>query len=233
MGTEGTDSKGKLWSIAAIVGVVAFVLLKTLVDYTFWPALLLAILIGVLVAILLWIGYFRDADEGAAALTGSVSTNTATPTAAAASTPDATVVSDAQASAAKKPVSKPKSGGKAKPESKTAAKPKASTKPAAGKKTAAAKKPATKAKSATKAVAKDGQPPLLKKARAGGADDLKVIKGVGPGLEKSLNELGFYHYDQISAWRKKEIEWVDERLKFKGRIVRDEWVKQCKSLAKG
>ena len=59
------------------------------------------------------------------------------------------------------------------------------------------------------------------------------MKGVGPGLEKTLNELGFYHFDQISGWRKKEIEWVDSRLKFKGRIERDEWTKQAKVLAKG
>jgi len=52
-------------------------------------------------------------------------------------------------------------------------------------------------------------------------------------VEKVLNELGFYHFDQVAAWRKKEIEWVDSRLKFKGRIERDEWVKQAKVLAKG
>ncbi|MGR3661215.1 MAG: NADH:quinone oxidoreductase, partial [Paracoccaceae bacterium] len=83
-----------------------------------------------------------------------------------------------------------------------------------------------------KPVAKNGKPPVIRKARADGADDLKVIKGVGPALEKTLNDLGFYHYDQIAGWRKKEIEWVDERLRFKGRIERDGWIKQCKSLAK-
>ena len=56
---------------------------------------------------------------------------------------------------------------------------------------------------------------------------------MGPGLEKVLNELGFYHFDQVASWRKKEVEWVDSRLKFKGRIERDEWIKQAKVLAKG
>ena len=60
-----------------------------------------------------------------------------------------------------------------------------------------------------------------------------MLKGVGPGLEKTLNELGFYHFDQIAGWRKQEVEWVDSRLKFKGRIERDEWIKQAKTLAKG
>lgn len=97
--------------------------------------------------------------------------------------------------------------------------------------------PKAKAPAATKAkapVAKDGKPETLSGPRKGqSADDLKLLKGVGPGLEKTLNELGFYHFDQIAGWRKKEIEWVDSRLKFKGRIERDEWVKQAKVLAKG
>ncbi len=77
------------------------------------------------------------------------------------------------------------------------------------------------------------QPEVLKAARAGGADDLKQLKGVGPKLEATLNELGFWHFDQIAAWGAAEIEWVDVRLKFKGRITRDNWVDQAKALAAG
>ncbi|MEP3786615.1 hypothetical protein [Ascidiaceihabitans sp.] len=107
---------------------------------------------------------------------------------------------------------------------------KAPTKKTAAEKPASAAKPAA-AKRAP--VAADGKPETLTAARGGAADDLKQIKGVGPGLEKTLNELGFYHFDQVAGWRKKEIEWVDSRLKFKGRIERDEWTKQAKVLAKG
>ena len=83
-------------------------------------------------------------------------------------------------------------------------------------------------------MAADGKPELLKKARAGGPDDLKFIKGVGPKMEKLLHKLGVYHFDQVASWRKKEVEWVDENLEgFKGRVSRDEWVKQAKILAKG
>ena len=82
-------------------------------------------------------------------------------------------------------------------------------------------------------MAADGKPETLKKARAGGPDDLKLISGVGPKLEGTLHELGFYHFDQVAAWRKKEVEWVDTRLKFKGRIERDGWIAQAKILAKG
>ncbi len=75
--------------------------------------------------------------------------------------------------------------------------------------------------------------PKLYDAAPDKTDDLKVISGVGPALEKKLNELGVYKYDQIAAWKKADIEWVDGQLKFRGRIERDDWVKQAKKLAKG
>lgn len=64
-------------------------------------------------------------------------------------------------------------------------------------------------------------------------DDLKAISGVGPALEKKLNELGVYTYEQVASWSNADIEWVDERLQFRGRIERDDWVEQAKKLAKG
>ena len=78
------------------------------------------------------------------------------------------------------------------------------------------------------------RPQGLDAAREGGADDLKVIKGVGPKLEELLHSMGYYHYDQIAAWTEKEVAWVDENLEgFKGRVTRDEWVAQARDLAKG
>ncbi|APE45345.1 hypothetical protein BOO69_06605 [Sulfitobacter alexandrii] len=82
-------------------------------------------------------------------------------------------------------------------------------------------------------VAADGKPELLDAPRPEGADDLKLISGVGPKLEQTLNELGIWHFSQVAGWRKKEIAWVDERLRFKGRIERDDWMSQAKILAKG
>ncbi|TYR35181.1 NADH-quinone oxidoreductase subunit E [Mesorhizobium microcysteis] len=64
-------------------------------------------------------------------------------------------------------------------------------------------------------------------------DDLKLISGVGPKLEGVLNGLGIYTYAQVASWKKAERDWVDGYLKFKGRIERDDWVKQAKALAKG
>lgn len=75
-----------------------------------------------------------------------------------------------------------------------------------------------------------GSEPNLLKAPLGDADDLKVLKGVGPKLEKTLNDLGVYHFSQIADWGPDEIAWVDQRLRFKGRIQREGWIEQAKTL---
>ena len=120
---------------------------------------------------------------------------------------------------------------------KTAAAKPAAKKPAAASMTKPAAKAAAKAP-AKSAAAPEGsvgevQPEILKKPRAGGADDLKRISGVGPKLEGVLNDLGFWHFDQIAAWTPEQVAWVDSRLKFKGRIERDGWIAQAAEFAKG
>jgi len=96
----------------------------------------------------------------------------------------------------------------------------------------AKKKPAKKpAKKLAEASATASEPAVLKAPRESGADDLKRLKGVGPKLEAVLNDLGFYHFDQIAALTPAQIEWVDDRLQFKGRIARDGWTEQARKLA--
>lgn len=65
----------------------------------------------------------------------------------------------------------------------------------------------------------------------GEADDLKKISGVGPKLEERLNALGIYHFSQIAAFTAEQISMVDEKLNFKGRIERDDWISQAKELS--
>ena len=77
------------------------------------------------------------------------------------------------------------------------------------------------------------QPVGLTEAREGGADDLKRISGVGPKIEGILHSLGYFHFDQIAAWTPANVAWVDERLRFKGRIGREDWIAQAKKLAAG
>ena len=76
----------------------------------------------------------------------------------------------------------------------------------------------------------DRPPSVSKPAKP---DDLKLISGVGPALEKKLNALGVYTYAQIAKWTKAEREWVDDHLNFRGRIERDDWVRQAQALAEG
>jgi len=68
---------------------------------------------------------------------------------------------------------------------------------------------------------------------AGQADDLKMISGIGPKLEMVLYSLGIYHFDQIAAWSPDDVEWVDDFLRFKGRINRENWIAQADALARG
>ncbi|SLN33996.1 NADH-quinone oxidoreductase chain 2 [Roseovarius litorisediminis] len=95
---------------------------------------------------------------------------------------------------------------------------------------------ATPAKAASKAAVTGAgkKPRVMKAPRKSGADNLKMIKGVGPKLEIMLNDLGFFHFDQISKWTENEVAWVDQNLEgFKGRVSRDNWVEQAKLLAEG
>jgi large subunit ribosomal protein L21 len=66
----------------------------------------------------------------------------------------------------------------------------------------------------------------------GKADDLKKISGVGKVLEGKLNDAGIYHFWQVAALKKAQIEELETEMSFPGRITRDEWVKQAKEFAK-
>jgi predicted flap endonuclease-1-like 5' DNA nuclease len=71
-------------------------------------------------------------------------------------------------------------------------------------------------------------------AAVGEPDDLKLIKGIGPKLEKLCNSLGVTRFDQIAKWTSADIAEVDPHLdNFTGRIQRDDWVGQAKILASG
>lgn len=62
-------------------------------------------------------------------------------------------------------------------------------------------------------------------------DDLQQIKGVGPAIEKTLNEMGIYRYTQIADMSEYDIDRVAKRLKgFRTRIYREDWIGQARSL---
>ncbi len=69
-------------------------------------------------------------------------------------------------------------------------------------------------------------------ARGGQADDLKLIKGIGPQNQERLHALGIWHFSQIAAWTPQNVEWVGAYLAFPGRIEREDWVAQAATLAR-
>lgn len=75
--------------------------------------------------------------------------------------------------------------------------------------------------------------PVFLDAPDGEPDDLTEIKGIGQSLEYTLNGLGIYHFWQIAEFGEDEIGRVDQYLRFKGRIVRENWVGQASKLAGG
>jgi predicted flap endonuclease-1-like 5' DNA nuclease len=65
----------------------------------------------------------------------------------------------------------------------------------------------------------------------GAPDDLKLIVGVGPVLERMLQQLGITTYRQIARWSERDIDDFDAKLpEFPGRIRRDAWVTQAREL---
>lgn len=61
------------------------------------------------------------------------------------------------------------------------------------------------------------------------SDKLTDIDGIGPVIEKKLIAAGISTFKQIAEWTAADITKFDEELSFKGRIEREEWVKQAKT----
>lgn len=74
--------------------------------------------------------------------------------------------------------------------------------------------------------------PKAKKAEAKG-DDLTQISGVGPVIVEKLHGEGITTFAQIAAWTEADVEAIEEKLSFKGRVGREDWIAQAKELTKG
>ena len=96
---------------------------------------------------------------------------------------------------------------------------------------AAVAKPAAKPAAKPKAAAKPAAKPKAAPKAAAGADDLKKLSGVGPALEKKLHAAGITTFAQIAGWNDADVEEFGEKLSFKGRIEREGWIEQAKTLA--
>ena len=68
---------------------------------------------------------------------------------------------------------------------------------------------------------------------ASASDDISLIGGVGPKMEKGLRELGFNTFAAIAAMTPDDVARAEEHLKQKGRLAREEWIEQAQELLDG
>ncbi|MDX2067112.1 MAG: helix-hairpin-helix domain-containing protein [Haliscomenobacter sp.] len=67
--------------------------------------------------------------------------------------------------------------------------------------------------------------------RTGDKDDLTAIEGIGPFLEKKLNDAGVFTYAEIAKWDAAKIAEITAKISFfEGRIEKDDWVGQAQKL---
>ena len=63
-------------------------------------------------------------------------------------------------------------------------------------------------------------------------DDLKLVNGIGPVFERSLNAMGYTTFEHVAAWSREDIRDVAAEIDlFPDRIIRDQWVEQAAALA--
>jgi small subunit ribosomal protein S2 len=74
------------------------------------------------------------------------------------------------------------------------------------------------------------QPFEVLAAPRGAPDDLTKLTGVGPQLANKLNEAGIFHYWQLAAMQPTDVSKFDADLKLNGRIDRDGWVNQARTM---
>ena len=60
-------------------------------------------------------------------------------------------------------------------------------------------------------------------------DDLTKLAGIGPQLEKKINEAGIFHYWQLAAMSPDDVAKLDTDMKIHGRIARDRWVENARA----
>lgn len=61
-------------------------------------------------------------------------------------------------------------------------------------------------------------------------DDLSRIRGIGSVLEKQLNDLGIYTFQQIADFNEQQIDRIDAHIRFPGRVLRERWIEQARQF---
>lgn len=193
------------WIAGGVAGLATMIYLMSIHEYGIFGALIWGVIIGAVVAVIL----LFVLCSGIKAEPEAPPKRVGTPEPAAKAEPAPEPAPEPEPQAAAEPQAAP-----------AAAEPEAAVEP--------------EEKPAEAEPGSAAKPETLSGPRGGKSDDLKKIKGVGPKLEGVLNGLGFYHFDQIAAWTDAEVAWVDENLGgFSGRVKRDDWVGQARTLAAG
>ncbi len=202
------------WILGGVAGLVAFGVLVVIGRFDLFPAAATGAAVALVVGLILGM---PGGGTKRSALGGDVSVKA-----------EATPAPMPQTAPAPSPATVQPAAMMATPAAEVVAAPKPAKPPAASPALKAAAKAPPKPRAAKARV--EG-PERLAAPRKGGADDLKTIEGIGPAMEKLLNSLGFYHFDQIAGWSDADVAWVDANMKtFKGRILRDRWVAQAKII---
>jgi len=81
---------------------------------------------------------------------------------------------------------------------------------------------------ATEAVVEAATVPVVTSDSPSG-DDLRLITGIGPALERKLRDLGICNYRQLATLGDEEIDRLETAIKAAGRIRRDDWIGQAKA----
>jgi NADH-quinone oxidoreductase subunit E len=70
-------------------------------------------------------------------------------------------------------------------------------------------------------------------APEGKKDDLTLIMGIGPAIEKTLNAMGITTYRQVADLTESQIEQVEAEAGFRGRVTKNNWLHQADVLDRG
>lgn len=214
--SEVTTKTPKIWLIAAICGVLAFLALLMIAGYSTAASLIVGVLVALLVAILLWIGWHDDDEpaaeghpEAAVSAQGLMATSG--------------IGDEPAASAADEIAPEPHASDTREVRSAAAAETPAAE-PVAEDEPVVEEEPVAE-------VVEEVVAPVAETASA--ADDLKQIKGVGPKIEVQLHERGLTTFAQIAALSGEEIEALGEALKGTSAAQLTKWAEQAKLLASG
>ncbi|WP_417267061.1 helix-hairpin-helix domain-containing protein [Celeribacter baekdonensis] len=216
--TETNSGKTlKIALISAIVGVLAFLALLGLAGYSTPASLIVGVLVALLVAILLWIGWYEDTASVSSEDNGHPGADVT-----ASGLMATTSIGDEPMSAAPEIATAHHAADTREVRSAAAATSERAM-PVADEPAEVVEEP----------VAEVVAEPVAQTVVVDVADDLKEIKGVGPKIEVQLHERGIVTFAQVAALSATEIEDLGAALKGTSAAQLSKWAEQAKILAAG